>query len=82
MDNKRAILIERIPGWEWVALGLSAPVVFVAGCGFHRLALAGLGRRAATMDTLISVGTLAAFGWSTVVLAAGLGTAPTSRSPG
>ncbi len=64
----------RFPGWEWVALGLSAPVVFGAGSGFHRVALAGLGHRAATMDTLVSLGTLAAFGWSTVVLAAGLRT--------
>jgi Cu+-exporting ATPase len=64
----------RFPGWEWVALGLSVPVVFVAGSSFHRVALAGLGHRTATMDTLVSLGTLAAFTWSTVVLAAGLRT--------
>ncbi len=59
-------------GWEWVALGLTAPVVFVAGSEFHRIALRNARHAAATMDTLISLGTLAAFSWSVVVLAAGL----------
>jgi Cu+-exporting ATPase len=59
-------------GWEWVALALATPVVFWGGLGFHRAALANLRHGAATMDTLVSVGTLAAWGWSTVVLAAGI----------
>ena len=59
-------------GWEWVALALSAPVVFVSGLGFHRAALRNARHRAASMDTLISLGTLAAWLWSAVVLVGGL----------
>jgi len=59
-------------GWEWVALVLSAPVVFYSGIGFHRMAVKTARHFAANMDTLISLGTLAAWSWSTVVLVAGL----------
>jgi P-type Cu+ transporter len=59
-------------GWEWAALGLATPVVFWSGVGFHRAALASARHAAATMDTLISIGTLAAWGWSAVVLLAGV----------
>ncbi len=59
-------------GWEWVALVLSAPVVFVSGLPFHRAALKNARHLAASMDTLISLGTLAAWVWSTVVLVGGL----------
>jgi Cu+-exporting ATPase len=59
-------------GWEWVALALATPVVFWSGIGFHRVALQSARHLAATMDTLISIGTLAAWGWSTVVLVGGL----------
>ena len=62
--------IGRFSGWGWVALALSAPVVLVAGWRFHRTALANVRRRAATMDTLVSMGTLAALLWSTVALVA------------
>ena len=62
----------RFPGWEWVALAVATPVVFWAGWPFHRAALANARHGAATMDTLISVGTLAAWTWSTVVLASGM----------
>jgi Cu+-exporting ATPase len=55
-------------GWEWVALILATPVVFWAGLDFHRAALANARHRAATMDTLVSIGTLAAWGWSVVAL--------------
>ena len=58
-------------GWEWVALALSTPVVFYGGIGFHRAALRNARHGAATMDTLISLGTLAAWLWSTVVLVGG-----------
>src|SRR5688572_10130393 len=51
-------------GWEWVALALSAPVVFVSGLAFHRAALRNARHFAASMDTLISLGTLAAWLWS------------------
>jgi Cu+-exporting ATPase len=59
-------------GWEWLALALTAPVVAYAGLGFHRTALKAARHAAATMDTLISLGTLAAFAWSAVVLVGGL----------
>ncbi|HET9242201.1 MAG TPA: heavy metal translocating P-type ATPase [Gaiella sp.] len=61
-------------GWEWVALALTAPVVLYSGLGFHRTALRSARHGTATMDTLISLGTLAAWLWSTVVLVAGLET--------
>ncbi|HUP31524.1 MAG TPA: heavy metal translocating P-type ATPase, partial [Gaiellaceae bacterium] len=56
------------PGWEWLALALTTPVVFWAGIGFHRAALLNARHGAATMDTLISIGTVAAWAWSTVAL--------------
>jgi P-type Cu+ transporter len=56
-------------GWEWLALVLSTPVVFYGGLDFHRAAVRSVRHGAATMDTLISLGTLAAWTWSTVVLA-------------
>jgi P-type Cu+ transporter len=56
--------------WEWIALALSTPVVFWAGLEFHRAALANARHLAATMDTLISIGTLAAWTWSVVALVA------------
>ena len=59
-------------GWEWLALALSTPVVFWAGWPFHRVAVLNARHAAATMDTLISIGTLAAWGWSAVVLVGGL----------
>ena len=59
-------------GWEWVALAFATPVVFWSGIGFHRATLQSARHLAATMDTLISIGTLAAWGWSTVVLVGGL----------
>jgi P-type Cu+ transporter len=57
-------------GWEWLALALATPVVFWAGLGFHRAALTNARHLAATMDTLISIGTLAAWSWSVVALVA------------
>ncbi|MEK6275328.1 MAG: heavy metal translocating P-type ATPase [Actinomycetota bacterium] len=59
-------------GWEWVALALSAPVVFISGFAFHRAAIRNARHFAASMDTLISLGTLAAWLWSAVVLIGGL----------
>ncbi len=56
------------PGWEWLAFALSTPVVFVGGLPFHRAALLNARHGAVTMDTLISISTLAAWAWSTVVL--------------
>ena len=62
----------RFVGWEWVGLALSTPVVFWSGWRFHRVAAGNLRHRLVTMDTLVSVGTLAAWTWSTVVLLANL----------
>ncbi|QOC93962.1 heavy metal translocating P-type ATPase [Micromonospora craniellae] len=61
--------------WQWLSLTLAAPVVVYGGLPFHRAALVNLRHGAATMDTLVSVGTLAALGWS--VWALFLGTAGT-----
>ena len=55
-------------GWEWLALALATPVVFWAGFDFHRAAVLNARHGAATMDTLISIGTLAAWGWSVAAL--------------
>ena len=59
-------------GWGWLALTLSTPVVLYAGWPFHRAALRNARHLTATMDTLISIGTLAAWLWSTIALVAGL----------
>jgi P-type Cu+ transporter len=59
-------------GWEWLALSLATPVVFWSGLGIHRAALRSARHLTATMDTLISMGTLAAWAWSSVVLLGGL----------
>ena len=55
-------------GWEWLAFALATPVVFVAGWPFHRAAVRNLRHRAVTMDTLVSLGTLSAWIWSTAAL--------------
>ena len=71
------VLLAMVPpfqfsGWEWVSLVLATPVVFWSGAQFHRAALLNARHLAATMDTLVSLGTLAAWLWSTVVLVGGL----------
>ena len=55
-------------GWQWLSLQLATPVVLWGGWPFHRAALVNARHGAATMDTLISIGTLAAWGWSIVAL--------------
>ncbi|MDT7598296.1 MAG: P-type Cu+ transporter, partial [Pseudonocardiales bacterium] len=54
--------------WQWASLTLAAPVVVWGGWPFHLAAWRNLRHGAATMDTLISLGTLAAFGWSVYAL--------------
>ncbi|MFE9681761.1 heavy metal translocating P-type ATPase [Streptomyces sp. NPDC006285] len=63
------VLLSMIPAlqfdnWQWLALTLAAPVVVWGGLPFHRAAFTNARHGAATMDTLVSTGTLAAFGWS------------------
>jgi P-type Cu+ transporter len=58
-------------GWQWVSLVLATPVVLWAGLPFHRAAWANLRHGTATMDTLISMGTLAAYLWSVYALVFG-----------
>jgi Cu+-exporting ATPase len=60
-------------GWEWVAFALTTPVVLWAGLPFHRAAWRSLRHGTATMDTLVSIGTLAAWAWSTAALVRGDG---------
>jgi len=54
--------------WQWLSLALAAPVVVWGAWPFHRAAWANLRHGSATMDTLISMGTLAALGWSVYAL--------------
>ena len=54
--------------WQWLSLQLAVPVVLWAGWPFHKAAWANLQHGAATMDTLISIGTLAALLWSIYAL--------------
>ena len=51
-------------GWQWVALVLATPVALWAAAPFHRGAWKNIRQAEATMDTLVSVGVLAAYGWS------------------
>jgi Cu+-exporting ATPase len=72
------VLIGMIPalhfaGWQWVSLVLATPVVVWGGLPFHRATWTNLRHGAATMDTLVSLGTLAAYGWSLAALLLGTG---------
>ncbi|MGW6583940.1 heavy metal translocating P-type ATPase, partial [Streptomyces globisporus] len=63
------VLLAMIPAlqfdfWQWLSLTLASPVVVWGGLPFHRAAWTNAKHGAATMDTLVSLGTLAAFGWS------------------
>ncbi|MGH4000538.1 MAG: cation transporter, partial [Pseudonocardiaceae bacterium] len=54
--------------WQWISLALAGPVVVWAAWSFHRAAWTNLRHATATMDTLISMGVLAAFAWSLYAL--------------
>jgi Cu+-exporting ATPase len=62
--------------WQWASLALAAPVIVWAAWPFHKAAFANLRHGAATMDTLISVGTSAAFLWSLYALFLGTAGVP------
>jgi Cu+-exporting ATPase len=55
-------------GWQWVSLLLAAPVATWGAWPLHRAAWRGLGHSTATMDTLVSIGVTASFGWSVYAL--------------
>ena len=70
-----AMLVSMVPalrfgGWEWVVAALTTPVVWWVGWPFHRVALRNLRHGSTTMDTLVSMGTGAAWTWSAVTLLA------------
>ncbi|BDH55128.1 carbonate dehydratase [Tsukamurella sp. PLM1] len=58
----------RFPGWQWVLLALSLPVVTWGAWPLHKRAFLGARHGAATMDTLVSVGIIAATAWSLVTV--------------
>jgi len=57
-------------GWQWVALALATPVATWSAFPFHRAAWRNLQQAEASMDTLVSVGVMAAYGWSFYALVA------------
>ena len=57
--------------WQWISLALAAPVAVWGAWPFHRAAWTNLRHGATTMDTLVSTGVLAAFGWSVWALVFG-----------
>jgi Cu+-exporting ATPase len=67
--------------WQWLSLTLAAPVVVWGGAPFHRAAWTNLRHGAATMDTLVSLGTIAAFGWSLYALFWGTAGVPGMTHP-
>ncbi|MCI2238379.1 heavy metal translocating P-type ATPase [Paenibacillus sp. TRM 82003] len=67
------LLLSMVPvlqftNWQWLALTLAAPVAVWGAWPFHRAAFTNARHGAATMDTLVSLGVLAAFGWSLYAL--------------
>jgi P-type Cu+ transporter len=71
----------QFPFWQWLSLSLAAPVVVWGAWPFHRAAWTNLRHGATTMDTLISLGTLAAFGWSLYALFLGTAGTPGMTHP-
>ena len=67
--------------WQWASLTLAAPVVVWGGWPFHRAAWLNLRHGTSTMDTLVSIGTLAAFGWSLYALFLGTAGEPGMTHP-
>ncbi|MET9758123.1 heavy metal translocating P-type ATPase [Streptomyces sp. NPDC006372] len=80
------VLLAMVPAlqfdnWQWLSLTLAAPVAVWGGLPFHRAAWTNARHGAATMDTLVSLGTLAAFGWSLWALFLGDAGLPGMRHP-
>ncbi|GAA1979601.1 heavy metal translocating P-type ATPase [Microbacterium pumilum] len=66
----------QFPNWQWLALALTAPVAVWGAWPFHRAAFVNARHGAATMDTLISLGVIASFGWSLYALFFGMAGMP------
>ncbi|WP_324609797.1 heavy metal translocating P-type ATPase [Cellulomonas timonensis] len=81
------LLLSMIPalqftGWQWVVAALSLPVATWAAWPFHRAAARAARHRASTMDTLVSIGIIAATGWSLwALLLGGAGKLGVTMSP-
>ncbi|RKN50386.1 heavy metal translocating P-type ATPase [Micromonospora endolithica] len=80
------VLLAMVPAWQftywqWLSLTLAAPVVVYGGLPFHRAAWINLRHGAATMDTVVSLGTIAAFGWSLWALFFGTAGTPGMTHP-
>ena len=80
------VLISMIPAlqftyWQWISLALAAPAVIWGGLPLHRAAWTNLRHGAASMDTLVSLGTLAALGWSVTALLFGSAGTPGMTHP-
>jgi P-type Cu+ transporter len=71
----------QFPGWQWVSLVLAGPVAVWGAWPLHRAAWRGLGHGTATMDTLVSLGVTASFGWSVYALLFGGAGAVGMRMP-
>ncbi|HEX5534248.1 MAG TPA: heavy metal translocating P-type ATPase [Actinomycetales bacterium] len=67
--------------WQWLSLTLAAPVVVWGGWPFHKAAWTNLRHGATTMDTLVSLGTIAALGWSVYALFLGTAGMPGMTHP-
>ncbi|WP_408640261.1 heavy metal translocating P-type ATPase [Saccharomonospora glauca] len=80
------VLLAMVPAlqfeyWQWISLTLAAPVVTWAAWPFHRATWTNLRHGTATMDTLVSMGTLAAFAWSLYALLFGSAGVPGMTHP-
>jgi Cu+-exporting ATPase len=65
------VMAWQFPGWQWWVLALATPIVFWGGYPFHSAALNSARHGTSTMDTLVSIGTLAAYLWSAFVVITG-----------
>ena len=65
------VMAWQFPGWQWWVLALATPIVFWGGYPFHKAALNSARHGTSTMDTLVSIGTLAAYLWSAFIVITG-----------
>ncbi len=65
------VMAWQFAGWQWVMLALTTPIVFWGGYPFHKAAINSARHGSSTMDTLVSIGTLAAYLWSAFTVVTG-----------